>query len=359
MIGFARRWWSQRSDHYDWLSAYIDDRGLQTRWRIATFTVTAALSTLPLVMLYSPAGPDNRLTVGVSFLAAASGAAGAMLWLKRWPTRRQSVLYSLAASVSIAATCLAQSDPYVGMNGCVTFAVIGGFVAYFHTANQMLANFALAAVCTGVMAYRVTEETGDIALVVGALLIGGALNIGVPFGIESLVHTLRGDVRSSGHDALTGLLNRRSFYPSTYELLMRHPREASLHLIVAVVDLDSFKKVNDTRGHAAGDEVLVSVAAALQATCGPTAVIGRVGGEEFAIAYVGNPTASAVMAELLRQAIADLPAAITASIGTASAPVSTAAANPNQLIDSLILTADTAMYQAKRAGGNRAHHSAA
>jgi diguanylate cyclase (GGDEF)-like protein len=222
----------------------------------------------------------------------------------------------------------------------------------------MLANFTLAAACTGFMAYRVAVETGDIALVVGGLLIGGALNIGVPFGIESLVHTLRADVRSAGHDPLTGLLNRRSFYPSAHELLMGRLPDADTHLIVAVVDLDDFKQVNDTLGHAAGDQVLISVAAALRDNSSPTAVIGRVGGEEFAIADIGSPTQPDVMAERLRQAIAALPWQITASIGTASAPSKTAGAHPNELIDSLILTADAAMYQAKRAGGNQTQHSA-
>jgi diguanylate cyclase (GGDEF)-like protein len=357
MIRAGRQWW-QQPDHYNWISAYIKDRGLQTRWRIATFTVTAALTSLPLVMLASPAGPDNKLTVAVSFVAAAVGVACALLWLTRWPTRKQSALYSLVASGSIAATCLAQSDPYVGMNGCVTFAVIGGFIAYFHTANHMLANFALAAVCTGVMAYRVADETGDIAIVVGALLIGAALNIGVPFGIESLVHTLRGDVRSSGHDPLTGLLNRRSFYPSVYELVMGHLGERGAHLIVAVVDLDKFKQVNDTRGHAAGDQALVGVAAALLGNCSSTAVIGRVGGEEFAIADIDYQADPAMMAERLRRGIAVSPFEITASVGTASSPLSTAAANSkHHLIDSLILAADAAMYDAKRAGGNRVRHS--
>jgi diguanylate cyclase (GGDEF)-like protein len=357
MAGSAVRWW-QQADHYDWLSAYIDERGLQMRWRMATFGFTAALASLPIVMLASSDGPDTDITVAVSVVAAVCGAAGAILWLVRWPTRRQSIVYCAAASGSIAATCLAQSSPYVGMNGCMTFAVIGGFIAYFHSPNHMLANFALTAVCTGILAYSLAVATDDLALVGAALLVGCALNFGVPFGIESLVHTLRADVRSSGHDPLTGLLNRRSFYPSAHELLMRHLGDTKSHLILAIIDLDDFKRVNDTQGHAAGDQVLVGVAAALLENCSATAVIGRVGGEEFAIADIDGEADPAVMAERLRRGIAEVSIAITASIGTASAPLNAAAADPKaHLIDSLILAADAAMYDAKRAGGNQIHHS--
>lgn len=91
-------------------------------------------------------------------------------------------------------------------------------------------------------------------------------------------------------------------------------------LVVMVIDLDNFKKLNDTHGHSVGDEALVGVAAALRATCRRTAVIGRAGGEEFVVADIGDPAEHAVTAERLRAAIAANPLQITASIGTATAP---------------------------------------
>jgi diguanylate cyclase (GGDEF)-like protein len=211
-----------------------------------------------------------------------------------------------------------------------------------------------------VLTYRVVATTGDVALTCGGLIVVAGLNIGVPFGMRSLVHTLRDDLQSSDRDPLTGLHNRRSFYNSAYELILLHRRAPGSHLVMAMIDLDDFKQLNDAHGHAAGDQALVAVAAELQANCRPTAVIGRAGGEEFVIADVDTTPDPAKMAERLCDAIAAIPFQISASIGTSSVSLSNDPTIPAmQLIDNLIVTSDAAMYQAKRAGGNRVcHHSA-
>jgi diguanylate cyclase (GGDEF)-like protein len=355
MIESTSRWW-QQADHFDWFSAYLQERGLQTLWRALTFGFTASLAVVPVLLLGSPTGPDNTVTSTVSIVAALCGAVSGLLWLTRWPTRRQSALFAVLATSSIAATCFAQSDPYASLMGCTTFAIIGGFVAYFHTVRLVAFILAVSTACSAIGAYRLFASTGDLPLVCSALLIVLALNSGVPFGIHSLAHNLRRDLMSSGHDPLTGLLNRRAFYPAAYELLMRS-HGSGTHLVVTVIDLDSFKNLNDTQGHAVGDQALASVGAALRDNCPNTAVIGRAGGEEFVIADSGSEANPAAMAERLRRAISAVPVPITASIGTASAPLNSASTNANlELIDSLIRTADAAMYDAKRAGGDRVCH---
>jgi diguanylate cyclase (GGDEF)-like protein len=356
MVGWAGQW-RQQSDQFDWFSAYLKDRNLDTPWRMATGGFTILLATLPVMMIWSPAGPDRHATVVLSIVAAVFGVIGASLWLTRWPTRRQSLLFCLMASASIAATCLAQSDPFEGLAGCHTFAVIGGFIAYFHTARHLAVNLAVAMACTAILAARLADATGDVPLVVASLITITAINVGVPFGIYSLVYTLRTDLLSSDRDSLTGLLNRRPFYRSAHELLMTHHGSAGSYLIVLMVDLDNFKRLNDTHGHAAGDQALVSVGTALLETCRSAAVIGRTGGEEFVIADIDDTAVPEALAERLRRAIAALPIHITASIGTASVPLTTVEAD-RQLINSLVRTADTAMYSAKRAGGDQICHLA-
>ncbi len=139
--------------------------------------------------------------------------------------------------------------------------------------------------------------------------------------------------------------------------MMLHQSPAGIYLVMAMIDLDNFKHLNDTQGHAVGDQALVSVSAALRENCGSAAVIGRVGGEEFVVADIDTARNPAKMAERLRQAIDKIPLPVTASIGTAGAPLETDSARANlQLIDDLIRTSDTAMYEAKRAGGNRVCH---
>ena len=355
-MGWLRRWWGQ-DEQFDWFSAYVKSRELETVWRAAIFGFTAAVAVIPIVMLHSPTGPDQPLTRMFSVAAAGVGAGCAILWLVRWPTRVQSIVFSMVATVTVAASCLVQSDPYVGLAGCTILAMIGGFVAYFHAAAQVVLHVTAAIACSLALMLRLIADTGDAALAGSAFAIVALLNIGVPFGIHSLVHALRDDLRRSDRDSLTGLLNRREFEYSSYELAVRHHGVEGAYLVTAMVDLDDFKRLNDTHGHAVGDQALASVGQALRDTCGPMAVIGRVGGEEFVIADVHSGADPTAMAERLRHRIADVPLPVTASIGTASAPMSgMSAAVIRQVLFELIGIADAAMYEAKRSGGNQTRH---
>ena len=349
-------WWRQ-TDQFDWFSVYLHDRGLQLQWRLATFVFTVVLGALPLVMLGSPLGPDTALTTGVAIAAGVCGLSAALLWLVRWPTRRQSVLYNVVCSSCTAATCLAVSSPYAGLMGCTIFAVIGGFLAYFHVIAHVIGNCALAMTCSAITATRLITETGDISLTIGSVLTVTALNIGVPFGIHSLVHSLRIDLRNSDRDPLTGLLNRRSVYNAVHEIAVAQQGAVGVRVNVTMIDLDRFKRLNDTRGHAVGDQALVSVGAVLRKNCAGDAVIGRLGGEEFVIADSEAADDHAESVERIRAGIAAMPFQITASLGTCSvvADPGTALEHPG-FVDRLIRVADGAMYDSKRAGGDRIQH---
>jgi diguanylate cyclase len=126
-----------------------------------------------------------------------------------------------------------------------------------------------------------------------------------------------------------------------------------------MVDLDDFKRVNDTHGHPAGDRALTAVADLLRRHAPPSATICRAGGEEFLIAVLsGSCTEGATMATPLCTAIAALPHGVTASIGSTCATVGglRRRAAP-QVIGELIAAADTAMYAAKRNGGNQVQYA--
>ncbi|MGV0834769.1 diguanylate cyclase [Mycolicibacterium thermoresistibile] len=349
-------WW-RRPDHFHWFSGYLRDRGLLTQWRWAIFVFTVLFAALPLVMLGSPLGPDHTRTVVIAVAAAVVGFTASLVWLIRWPTRNQSLLYSLVACLCVAATCLVLSSAYAGLMGCTVFAVIGGFLAYFHSLSHVIANFGVAVVCAAVTATRLVTHSGDVALTVSAVLTVAALNVGVPFGVQSLVHSLRVDLRNSDRDPLTGLRNRRSFYSAVHELAMAQRGSGGVRLNVTMLDLDDFKRLNDTHGHAVGDQALVSVGDVLRKNCVPDAVLGRLGGEEFLIADADAAAGHARTVERIRVGIAAMPFEVTGSFGTCNAAVEhhTATAHP-EFIDRMIETADAAMYQSKRAGGNRAAH---
>lgn len=156
-------------------------------------------------------------------------------------------------------------------------------------------------------------------------------------------------------DELTGLLNRRGFWAAANEELARCARRyAQVGLIV--LDVDHFKQVNDSHGHAMGDAVLRHVARYLAQALREGDVLGRIGGEEFAVLVSNAGARESVLqvAERLRQAIERAPLLldsgallrVTVSAGACSAPA------PNQL-ELLLRRADEALYEAKRAGRNR------
>lgn len=345
----------QQTHQFDWLSTYIRDRGLRRRWQWVTALYTAVLAALPLLMIWSPNGPDHMLSRLIAVGTAAIGFLSALVWLVHWPTRRQSSLFLLAASGVTGLGCSSLSNPYSALMGCVIFAVLGGFIAYFHTLRYVVGNFVVCAVFAAVFAFRLIKDTGDIALAAAAVLTVAALNTGVPFGIRSLVHALRSDLTVSDHDSLTGLHTRRAFYRSAHGLIRQ--RAVGSHLVVLVIDLDNFKLLNDTWGHALGDRALARVGAALRDNCPSAAVIGRLGGEEFVVADIHSTPRPADLAERIRRAIAALPYPTTASIGSANAPLDGAGTTPDpRFLDDVIVAADLAMYAAKRAGGNQACH---
>ncbi|WP_295641603.1 diguanylate cyclase [uncultured Methylibium sp.] len=154
-------------------------------------------------------------------------------------------------------------------------------------------------------------------------------------------------------DALTGLFNRRAADDRLGEEMARHRRSLS-GLSVMLVDIDHFKRVNDTHGHAAGDAVLRELAQRLSRRCRNTDFIARFGGEEFVVLLPDTPVEGALaLAEKMRRAVADEPmpggvGLVTLSIGIASPAeyfVDAAAA---------LAAADEALYTAKRSGRNRA-----
>ncbi len=153
-------------------------------------------------------------------------------------------------------------------------------------------------------------------------------------------------------DEMTGIANRRRFF----EVAARDLAAASRHdrpLTVLMVDIDHFKRVNDTYGHATGDDVIRTVATRLAERIRQTDVIGRYGGEEFAL-LLQNTGQENVLPERLRASIADEPIqtrsgdlTVTVSIGLA---YRTAADTD---IESLLSRADKQLYRAKESGRNQ------
>ncbi len=151
-------------------------------------------------------------------------------------------------------------------------------------------------------------------------------------------------------DPLTHLRNRRAF-DEHLEVLVEQATTREAPVALVLVDLDEFKEINDTKGHAVGDRVLVAVASVLNAQARTGEEVFRIGGDEFAIVVRGKADAATRAAERFRRAVessSDEPDALPAiSAGVASFP------EHGHEKDALLAHADEALYAAKRAGRNR------
>ena len=158
----------------------------------------------------------------------------------------------------------------------------------------------------------------------------------------------------ASHDALTGTLNRRAILNLLEKEAARATRQGS-SLGVLVLDLDHFKKVNDTFGHSVGDAVLVEVARRLSVPLRRYDAVGRYGGEEFLVVLPDCDLEQAgEIGERIRLAVASAP--VDTSAGDVTVTVSIGAAafvKESGSIDELIQRSDQALYEAKREGRNR------
>jgi diguanylate cyclase (GGDEF)-like protein/PAS domain S-box-containing protein len=158
------------------------------------------------------------------------------------------------------------------------------------------------------------------------------------------------------HDALTGLPNRLQF-SDRIEQAMARARRASSALAVLFIDLDGFKQVNDTYGHAGGDAVLKVVAARLKHDLRDTDTVARLSGDEFTVILegLGHPETSSYVGQIADMLLTSLSqpievdghhVSVSASIGVSLSP---GVMDPEELLD----RADQAMYRAKAQGKNQ------
>lgn len=195
-------------------------------------------------------------------------------------------------------------------------------------------------------------DPGALALY-RVVLMAGLPTLYIAMGISGLFVLMADQTsalnRLARRDALTGLLNRRGFRDTVGERLAESRRGC-----IVIGDIDHFKRINDRFGHAAGDLALKRVARALAADAREDDVVGRIGGEEFALFLAGADIGSAgAFVERLRIAIAAIAfpehadLCVTMSFGVAPCRVK------RDDLDSMLDRADKALYRAKTAGRDR------
>ncbi len=283
-------------------------------------------------------------------------------WLER---RKQSVMrIDLRHSAPIFAVVLSCIlSVLIGGPGAVAFpvpALLWCSVTYsvFTIAllSLVISAWTLIAISTQVIDLAIAGSLADaeMSIRIGVTLVTLApLTLAVAMVSRNELLSRLLDIAS--HDQLTGLLNRHAFRERCNTLLTQlviDSKPASL----LIIDIDHFKKVNDTYGHAAGDQALINFSRTASACLRSSDVFGRISGEEFAVLLPDCLRSNVpAIAERIRKTIAETPIdlsnnfqlSITVSIGAAV----THEAPPD--IDSLLLVADSALYRAKNNGRNR------
>ena len=149
-------------------------------------------------------------------------------------------------------------------------------------------------------------------------------------------------------DGLTGVANRKHLDSRLVELM-----KGNTTFSIIMLDIDHFKKVNDTYGHQAGDEVLKHFAKTMSKTVRPGDLVARYGGEEFAVVSLSNAQNTWTIAERIREAVEATPIHTCAGVINITVSLGVAQRRLEDTTESLIQRADGFLYQAKQEGRNR------
>lgn len=293
----------------------------------------SVLSVLPLIL---PA-PGRRAAITTSLLLTAGGLVGAAT-LAKWGGLLRARTYGAllaASSVGVAAHLWVSRGADAGAASAVSYVWIAMYAFHFFRTRVAIAQLGFAGLSYGAALALAHSPAGVGQWIV---VMGVAATVGTAVSTFS-----RRLVDLAATDSLTGLPNRQGLDRLLEREVARSERSGE-PLSVAMIDLDHFKKVNDTLGHLVGDDLLVTVTKAWRQSLRAADGLARFGGDEFVVVLPGADERAAV--EVLDRMAAASPQ--PCSVGVASWRMGECARD-------LLGRADSAVYLAKKAGRNRLH----
>jgi diguanylate cyclase (GGDEF)-like protein len=356
----VRDWWSEPVDYAAQVQ-YFTKRSLADAVKVLIGGGTGLVGVVLLAIQFPFAGSGSIASDVVVAVFAVLTSFWACVWCCRpWPSRRWSIGFVVSCDIGIAVVGLHDTNWLTGLFALNAFGLIGVYLMFFDGPKLLALHTLWILVSTTVHAVQVGGlDFAGVALAAKMLMVAAGA-AATPLGIQFGIWVLRNDANESVTDPLTGLLNRRGLQLHVGDLVRDGNFEDAL-VVVMVVDLDRFKGINDAFGHAVGDEVLIRSARRIKSAVRGSALVARVGGEEFVVVDVTQPGHTERITERVRSAIgapADH-AAVTASVGVTSVALAKFAApevDPAALLDTIIGHADHAMFDAKRHGGNATIH---
>lgn len=349
----ARRRGPRRVDHYYWLTAFLSARGMRTRTCRVVAAIIITLGAISVMLLASVGGPQGLLNKILAVVVAVCCLVMGSLWLRRWwPTRIESQLCVVIGALGIAVACLIQANPMVGLLGLATFAVLSTYIAFFHSGWLLAFTWTVGAATLGLLAARL--PAGDTALTVCVVVITALLNIFVAFICRMVIRLIETEVGYGEIEPLTGLLDRQAFSNQLATLIGARSRGDDHHLVLMVVNLDSFSLLTGLDGVAGGNRARVAVAQILRENARRDAIVAHVGDAEFLVAEPFTTADPSPFVNRVSGAIKGPPFRLTASIGVVSTPLRPLASlPPDDVLEELLTIATTEMRQARKSGGNQ------
>jgi diguanylate cyclase (GGDEF)-like protein len=347
--------WYRRPDQFDSFNRYLATKGLELAVRLL---VIGSLTTVIIAMTmlrFSDAGVHSHVTSVVNaVIIAATGAVIVLFCLLLEITRRWSYFFVAYCEVGVFVGVFLNSDPFIGLIQCVLFVLIGGYIAYFHNARLQAFHMAFSIVVLALIGRKVAIYA-DPALATALCLIIATGIVVIPFACQFVLSLLGSDADSSDVDPLTGLLNRRGLQRAVVEMGATGRASSKSSYVVAIVDVDSFKTVNDSHGHEEGDLVLRQIADRLRWCGSENALFARFGGDEFVLVDTIDVGAAPAFEDNLRRhlRIDDRDPAVTTSVGVAITSAEWSSIISDEELTELFRVADASMYRAKAAGGDR------
>ena len=341
-------------------------RSLGVRLAAALFVGAGVIAFVSLPTV--PSSAAGWTTVAIGVVAVALGWFTATAPWDRWPTASSFWLAPVALALVALANGVGNHEPY---DYAVFYVIVHAWVGVSQPrhASLWLAPFTAVAFVAPLswIANDPTTAAWSVLTAVPACVLVGE---GIAWLVAQLDATDRSLSRLSNmvteleftalHDVVTGLPNRAAFYEHI-EVAIARARRSGERLIVCSLDLDKFKLVNDTLGHAAGDTLLEEMGARLRGILRDGDIVARVGGDEFlmllpfghvlddpVVADAAAAAEEAAIATRIRGALEppvrlrDTDVYVSASVGTAVYPTDASD------IDALLRVADAKMYRSKR-----------
>lgn len=300
----------------------------------------AGMSTVPLLCLA---------------ISIPAFAWGVRYYLKKPITCAESIAYVAYCDLAITVGVCVVTQTGIAFLKLVWLVAANTYAFAFHGRLAMATQAAVTALATaltvgGAIVRADSSVPALITTVATVALVNAVAAWAIYAGMALFTEDLHSKAYFACHDELTGLLNRRGLQQACTDWA---GDTAGKDVVVAVIDLDGFKAINDNQGHHAGDRVLQQTSKTLQALAGPDTWIARLGGDEFGVITVigsdGVLGYQRIVEDTLSRGIAE----VDASVGVASEPlVRITNSEPTSLVTvvaDLLVKADSAMYGAKRA----------